>query len=186
MIKSRLKTRIECIDCGKELFIRNDYLKTHKGRCVSCAKKHNWKDEEYIKKSSNSHLNQDNSKFKIAYSQSNFNALFGSYKRSAQDRGIEFNLSKDEFKLLTKQNCHYCGIEPSQKYDEKSGRYKNGYWIYNGVDRKQDNISYNIDNCVPCCKICNYAKQGLTDIEFIEHIKKIYIHSLGSETEYSK
>jgi hypothetical protein len=191
MIESKAKTKIICSDCGKELMVRNDYLNTHKGRCNRCASLYNWKDECYSKKCSESHKNQDNSIFKKGYGESNFNALYGSYRRSAQSRGIEFNITKEQFKIITQENCYYCGIEPLQKYDGKGERYNNGYWIYNGIDRKDDRKGYEINNCVPSCKICNYAKQGLTDIEFLNHVKKIYNNhiekdSIGSNSEYSK
>jgi hypothetical protein len=80
-------------------------------------------------------------------------------------------LSKEEFKILTKQNCYYCGVEPLQ--EAKPANLKNGIYLYNGIDRKDDNIGYEINNCVTSCKKCNYMKQGLTDIEFFEHIQKI-------------
>ena len=191
MINLKKKTKINCIDCGKELFVRNDYLETHKGRCPSCTKKFDWKNEDYAKKCSESHKGKVNLYSRLPYGECNLNALFGSYKRSAEQRGIDFNLTIEQFKLITKENCYYCGVEPLQKYDEKSRRYTNGYWIYNGVDRKNDDIGYEINNCVPCCKICNYAKQGLTDIEFLNHISKIYqnhieVDTLGSRALYSK
>lgn len=101
------------------------------------------------------------------------NYLFDSYQRGAKRRGLLFNLSKDEFAKLTKQDCHYCGKEPSQIYGfEKS----NGYYIYNGIDRLNPQEGYTKENCVPACGDCNFAKQGLTASEFIGLVKRIYIH----------
>lgn len=174
MIISKQKTRKECIDCGKEIFIRNDYFKTHKGRCQKCAKIFDWKKPEYAKKCSDSHIGK---RFNmLPYGESNFNNLFHNYTKSAIDRGISFELSRDQFRILTKQNCAYCGVEPLQIH---AGTVKtfNGFWIHNGVDRKNDDMGYTIENAVPCCKVCNYAKQGLTDIEFLQHVKKIYQHN---------
>lgn len=179
MIKIRQKTKVICKDCGKELFVRNDYLKMHKGRCQRCAKLYNWYNDEYVKKCSESHKGKENLYRRLPTGEANFNGLYGSYKRSAQARGIEFQLSVETFRILTKGNCYYCGVEPNQKYDEKSNKWIiTGYWIYNGVDRKNDDVGYTDDNCVSCCKICNYAKQGLSDIEFLEHIRKIYNNNL--------
>lgn len=36
----------------------------------------------------------------------------------------------------------------------------------NGIDRVDSSIGYTIQNSVPCCKICNYAKHNLTLEEF--------------------
>ena len=38
-----------------------------------------------------------------------------------------------------------------------------------------------IDNCVPCCKICNIAKRNMTLEEFDEWIKRLYNHRFGEK-----
>ena len=43
--------------------------------------------------------------------------------------------------------------------------------IYIRMDSKLD---YTLDNCVPCCKTCNYLKKDLTFEEFKSHTNKIY------------
>jgi 5-methylcytosine-specific restriction endonuclease McrA len=37
---------------------------------------------------------------------------------------------------------------------------------HNGIDRKNNSLEYTLENCVPCCRQCNFAKQGLSEIEF--------------------
>ncbi|MCK9370790.1 hypothetical protein M0R04_12845 [Candidatus Dojkabacteria bacterium] len=182
MFRQRKKTRINCSVCNKDLFIRNDYIKTHKGMCNSCESKLRWEDIEYRENSRRKHLGQVVAP-PLPYGEANFNGLFYSYKKSAQARGIEFNLTKEQFKILTKQDCYYCGIEPLQTYSNGNpGKWRYGLWIYNGIDRKDESIGYEIDNCVPCCKKCNYAKQGMTDIEFLEHVIKIYNNHVEKDT----
>jgi hypothetical protein len=172
---SKQKTRINCKICGKELFIRNDYLKKHKGLCNKCSTKEKWKDKEYYTKVSIAHLGISNSTRKLPEGISNFNRIFYAYKNSAQKRGILFEIKKEYFAELTKENCYYCGAEPSQIYGaNRPNDFKYGFWIYNGVDRLNDNYGYIKENVVPCCKKCNYSKQGMTDIEFLEMVKKIY------------
>jgi len=102
---------------------------------------------------------------KLAYGEAAFNRLLLKYKLGAESRNLEFKLSKQEFKYLTKQDCHYCNIEPKQIFiNEKH----NGNYTYNGIDRKDNNRGYIIDNCVPCCFICNRAKNNLSYNEFIK------------------
>src|ERR1035438_8836999 len=88
-----------------------------------------------------------------------FNMLFADYKRHASARNLEFFLSKETFSELTKKTCFYCGSNPSaiKRPDAVGGSY-----VYNGVDRKDNARGYTEENCVPCCKICNFAKHELT------------------------
>lgn len=61
-------------------------------------------------------------------------------------------------------------------------KYNNTEPLYlNGIDRVDSNKGYHIDNCVPCCTSCNYAKHKLSQKEFYDKIKKIY-HNLNLET----
>jgi hypothetical protein len=93
--------------------------------------------------------------------------LINSYKRHAKDRNIGFELSNDEFFKITKQNCFYCGVEPKQVISPK-GAY--GDYIYNGVDRVDNDLPYTTKNCVAACRPCNSRKNGITK----EMIFKIY------------
>ena len=179
MIQHRKYTKKTCVDCGKNLKIRNDYIKKHRGRCQSCAKKHDWEDQEYRRKCSEAHKGHRYNP-PLPWREASFNNILHIYKKSAQDRGIIWSLTKKQFKLLTKQNCHYCDIEPLQIASPK--KFKYGDWIYNGIDRLRDDKGYEINNVVSCCKKCNYAKQGLTDKEFFDLIKKIYKNHLEEDT----
>ena len=49
----------------------------------------------------------------------------------------------------------------------------------NGLDRVDNNKGYTIDNVVPCCKRCNYAKNNQTPREFKEWVKKVYNKMYG-------
>ena len=90
-----------------------------------------------------------------------FKTLFSDYKRNAKTRHFEFSISENDFKSLTQQACFYCGNAPTYVKHAKRGNY-----IYNGVDRRNNDIGYTMENCVPCCKKCNYAKHTLTTEEF--------------------
>ncbi len=87
------------------------------------------------------------------------NALFDRYKYQAKYRNYEFSLGIEQFKNITSQNCEYCNINPIQRSKSKKGKS----YFYNGIDRKNNDLGYTINNCVPCCKICNDIKgQNLT------------------------
>ena len=110
---------------------------------------------------------------KMAYkdpTQSSFNGLLRAYKNGAKKRGLVFDLDKSKFRKLTKQDCYYCGTEPTQ---EHCGADAKEPYVYNGVDRVDNNIGYTAKNSVPCCGICNKMKLTLSYDEFINHIKRI-------------
>lgn len=103
--------------------------------------------------------------------QAAFNGLFNSYKNSAKRRKIAWELSKEQFRELTRQNCYYCEDEPSGVF---SGERYNGHYKYNGIDRINNDKDYTINNVVSCCKVCNYAKGQMSLVEFITWIKAVY------------
>lgn len=96
--------------------------------------------------------------------------LWHAYKRGAETRGLVFALTLDEFGVLTKDACTYCGVLPAAMNKIPT---LNGYYVYNGVDRVNSDIGYIISNCVPCCKRCNYAKRSATVEEFHEWITRL-------------
>ena len=112
---------------------------------------------------------------KLKKGESSCNALYNGYKRSAKKRKIKFNISKKFFKKITKMDCHYCGSKPlnETKYANSTNRY-NGEYLYNGIDRKNNEIGYEEYNCLPCCKDCNFAKRELSYDDFISLVKRIY------------
>lgn len=93
--------------------------------------------------------------------------LIRSYKKGARIRGLEWNLSEDDFLKITSEICFYCKSIPEKKikstYDE---------FTYNGIDRKNNKIGYILENCLPCCTLCNKAKRDLDYDLFISWINK--------------
>lgn len=88
----------------------------------------------------------------------NQNATLRIYKKSAEKRKIPWELSEETVLKLFSQNCFYCGAPPMNCADKKNSR---GAFIYNGIDRKDNNLGYTIENCVSCCGICNRAKNQM-------------------------
>jgi hypothetical protein len=89
---------------------------------------------------------------------SSSNALFGRYQYNAKRRGYDFALSYDEALHLFSSPCFYCGTTPSQIIDKFQG---NGPFVYNGIDRRDNAQGYILENCVPCCKRCNWRNMTM-------------------------
>lgn len=98
--------------------------------------------------------------------------IFDSYKRKSVRRNIDFNLSFDEFEKLINGDCYFCGREPFQEM--KSPKHKLTRIKYVGIDRLDNKKGYETNNCVSCCKHCNFAKSDMSLEEFKNHIKRIY------------
>jgi hypothetical protein len=102
-------------------------------------------------------------------------ALYAHYKRSAELRDLSFSVAELDFEFLTSSLCHYCGHKPSQKRKAKSGEV----YLYNGLDRKDNNIGYETSNCLPCCFFCNSAKRNKSYEDFSKWIKVVYLTLTG-------
>lgn len=73
---------------------------------------------------------------------------------------IDFNLTLEQFANLTSQPCHYCGqLSPGKDYV--------------GIDRVDNNQDYVVNNCVPCCSVCNMMKRSWSYTFFLFHTAKI-------------
>lgn len=84
---------------------------------------------------------------------------YNQYKKNTAMRfGKEFTLTMEQAEVLFKGPCHYCG----DKFEELIG-----------IDRVDNNIGYLIENCVSCCKECNFMKQHWNVDVFIAKCKKI-------------
>lgn len=94
------------------------------------------------------------------------------YKTSAKNRKIAWSLSDEDFYSITKKDCVYCGSGPIREVRVRS----KGLYTCNGVDRVDNNIGYNIFNCVPCCSICNYAKRSMSMKDFTTWIDRLIAH----------
>ena len=82
----------------------------------------------------------------------------------------EFNLTIEEFDTLKTYNCYYCGKEPSEEH-------------HNGIDRFDNNIGYNLENCVSCCRECNQMKITMSFDDFIDTCKRVSQYTLENTIE---
>lgn len=95
------------------------------------------------------------------------------YQTAAKARNYKWLLSIEQFSYIIHQNCHYCGCEPSKQIS-KHNNHK-----MNGIDRKNSKIGYVIDNCLPCCKTCNYAKNNTTYDDYMAYLDRLVIFRKG-------
>ncbi len=86
----------------------------------------------------------------------NMKYKYGYYKRTANDKGRIFELSYDECEQYFLSDCFYCNDNAIQGE------------IINGIDRIDNSKGYLLQNCVPCCNMCNVMKGHKSNhIEFI-------------------
>ena len=104
------------------------------------------------------------------------NHLLATYKAAAKRRKIKWELSDEQFFLVTQQSCSYCGLPPSERRDSK--RYNGGY-ACNGVDRKDNSLGYLSSNILPACKDCNYMKRDKSYKDFISYLQRAGKFQLG-------
>lgn len=149
----RSQWRCVC-DCGGLVTAAIDRLKSGNTRSCGCLQK-----EVAIRNISKTKKKQ------TPWPEVAFGGLFRRYKKDAQKRGLSFELTREQFRELTQQPCHYCG-----RYLAGIFRARGGQWYaYNGVDRVDSLGGYFPVNCVACCKTCNVAKSNLSVSTFLEH-----------------
>jgi hypothetical protein len=83
------------------------------------------------------------------------------YKRRADLKQIEFSLTKEDYLLITANDCYICGKQPSNTH-------------INGIDRYNNTIGYIYENCRTCCGECNYMKKHFEDDKMFEKFMQIY------------
>lgn len=145
--------RCEC-DCGKMVEVGLSALR--RGHTRSCGCLRNDKAAERFKARA------------LPDGDAAFNSLLYDYRYNADKRGLIFSLTQEQFREIISSPCAYCGRPPANVYTKHNC---NGSFIYSGVDRVDNSRGYLQDNCVPCCKFCNYAKKGGSVEEFQEWLK---------------
>lgn len=143
--------------------------------CIQCQKNDNKKREsnynEYRKKYRLEHKEEYREKKRKYYQEKKelilttnskwrqtLNGRYVSYRNSAKQRNINWELTKEDFEKFWQKDCYYCG--------EKIETI--------GIDRKDSSIGYKIDNIISCCYGCNIGKLDYTYDEYINRIIKIY------------
>lgn len=99
--------------------------------------------------------------------------VYENYRDRAKLKGLSFNLSFEDFCKLISADCFYCGAPP-KNIKKVNMQYRTpGKCVYNGIDRLNNGLGYQRDNCISCCPTCNTAKGSGTIKEFIGYIEKL-------------
>jgi hypothetical protein len=144
-------------DCGNKCKIRATNLTCKITKSCGCLAKEKMNDfiQDHVKKAPGIRCR---------------NIIYSSYKIGAKKRKLGFDLSIEQFVELTSKNCFYCGELPS---NIKKSEYGHGEFIYNGLDRINNNLGYTLSNVTPCCAKCNFMKRALKQKDFISQAHKI-------------
>lgn len=126
--------------CNRECYRLSKRRPTKRRKCTKCGKtKHQSKfvNQSWCRacgiKATITTLRKPESRHKYAVTE-------------AQRRNIPWAITKDEHLQMLSQSCHYCGGPLSPR----------GV----GLDRKDDDGGYTIENVVPCCGRCNRVKSS--------------------------
>lgn len=158
---SHVKLKCKCHYCDTEKIMSAVNIK-RRNSC-GCQQKNSetWKS-----------VGAKNKPWQLAYGQAARNNLEFQYKRGAKKRGLDYSLSTEEFDKLVIGICYYCGDSLTNTI--KGQGKTSGDFKYTGIDRVDSTKGYILDNCVPCCWMCNNMKNTTDKDVFINHIKKIY------------
>jgi len=86
------------------------------------------------------------------------------YKRCAEIRGIQIEITDEFMKNLFNDPCFYCGREIDDK-------------VKNGIDRMNNELDYIEENVVPCCEMCNMIKNCLDVNIFVKKCEHILTYN---------
>lgn len=138
-------------DCGLEKFVNGGQLVYGSStRCKKCGSR------------------------KLPFGESARRTVLQAYKDEALERGLSWLLGDEQFDTITKKDCFYCGSKPSNKRSLRDG----SSFVFTGIDRVDNCRGYELDNVVPCCRVCNRAKDIRSKQDFLHWIKRVYEHSI--------
>ena len=121
-----------------------------------------WQKENYSKRAekNKAYLKEwrksEHGKEVTAYHHAKANSGVVKLSSGAAFRGYTQSLHADQVAALCAMPCIYCGVTESVN-----------------VDRVVNTKGYSVDNCVPCCTICNHMKCDLDLETFIGHRERI-------------
>ncbi len=107
---------------------------------------------------------------RVSRNHSDITAVILGYKRHALRRGHEWLLDRGEVVAIIERNCFYCGAIPANTMITKNSIAP---FHYNGIDRIDNGVGYTPSNVVPCCRVCNRAKETMAVQDFAEWAKRL-------------
>lgn len=98
-----------------------------------------------------------------------YHPYISSARRVYTPKYSDGDLSFEQFLELAVQNCFYCESVPANRCNVR--KKEGGNFVYNGLDRLDNSRRHDIDNVVPCCFVCNFARVDWEVSEFADAIK---------------
>jgi len=138
-----------CVNCGKDY---EQFITRYNKPSKICKECNNYNKTQDTKRKIRTR-NFKNESFK------NLERYYSVYINSATKRNLTISLEFDDFKKMVLSPCYYC------KYFKEEE--------VNGIDRLNNSIGYEKNNCVPCCTTCNMMKWIYDSTFFIEICKII-------------
>ena len=149
-----------CINCGKDYEqFKTRYNKPSK-ICQGCNNYNNSQDQQR----QNRGRDFNNESFR------NIERYYNDYIKNATKRNYSFSLNIDTFKSLVLSECYYC------QHQKEDG--------VNGIDRINNSIGYELENCVSCCGLCNMMKWAFHPLFFVKLCKIISGFEVPSSSFY--
>jgi len=144
-----LHATAECIcDCGHDRVVRHTRLRRGLvSSCAACAKRAAAAIGGVTRR--------------LPWQVAAVREAFGVYRGNAKRKRLAFSLPGTEFGALVSTPCFYCGAPATPIY---------------GLDRTDNNLGYILENIVPCCRVCNYAKRDMKSVEFLNWVERIHAH----------
>ena len=141
--KDTKKSWYRCLcDCGKEKEFRGSSLSCGNSKSCGCVRTESIRNKQGKKP---------------------FEYLYKLLVANSIKRKHEMYLSYEEFVEFTKiDRCHYCDSEIVWVL-HPCDRPKKGYG-YN-LDRKDNTKGYSVENCVVCCRRCNWSRSDTFSYE---------------------
>jgi len=122
----------------------------HRNRCKQCQREYNRTHVAQRLAADKRYREKPESRFK-------------KYKASAKSRGFLWDLTRDQFMKMWKQDCSHCG-----------GAIKTI-----GIDRIDSSLPYREGNIEPCCSKCNQMKSDWSTKDWVAHMVLIVKHKMG-------
>lgn len=148
-------THKKCSKCSQVLLrshFTNDKSKKDgkRSRCRACQREHRKTNGEAHREAQRRYAAKPENRFK-------------KYKRSAEERGFKWELTRDQFMKHWQKPCVHCGVQIETI----------------GLDRINSSKPYQEDNVEPCCSKCNQMKSDWTSVDWYLHMESIRKHQRG-------
>ena len=102
--------------------------------------------------------------------------LYSQKKSDAKKRFKTWDLTLEQFRLLVRQPCEYCGAKHSNEMVYLGETLK-----YNGLDRINTKGNYSFKNVVPCCRFCNSLRGSITFGQWAEFIDNVVENGISQQ-----